>query len=288
MTIKIDNRSVFITGTSTGIGRAAAIILDQLGFLVFASVRKEVDAENLSKEASGRLNPILLDVTDMDSIFKARDIVAESVGQAGLWGLVNNAGITFRAPIEFIPMEELRRLYETNVFGLSAVTQAFLPLIRQAGGRIINISSSASQIITPFHGPYCSAKLAVNGITNTLRLELTPFNIQVSLMMLGGFQTPIWERVKRNTAEITKRFPSEFNKLYAERQKNTLGFFFAKGEKGLSPDIAAKAIIHALTAKRAKNTYFVGSSSKLFNLLDKVVYGRLREWVTLRTMRLAN
>lgn len=286
--IKNENRAVLITGTSTGIGRAAALHLDRLGFRVFASMRKEIDCESLSKEASQRLTPILMDVTDKTAITRARDEVARVVGRDGLWGLVNNAGISFRAPIEFAPLDEFRKLYDTNVFGLLTVTQAFLPLVRLAGGRIINVSSIATSMITTFHGPYTSSKLAVNGITNTLRLELKPFDIQVSLILFGGVSTAIWERVKRNTAEVTSHLPSEFTELYADRQSKALGYFFTKGEAGISPAVATQPIIHALTARRARNTYFIGSGSKLFNLLDKVIYGRLRDWVVLHTMGLGS
>jgi NAD(P)-dependent dehydrogenase (short-subunit alcohol dehydrogenase family) len=272
-----NHRAVLITGTSTGIGRAAALHLDQSGYRVFASVRKEQDGDSLRKEASGRLCPILLDVTDEATILRARDEVTRTVGQDGLWGLVNNAGVSFRTPIEFAPLDEFRKLYDTNVFGLLAVTQAFLPLVRQAHGRVINASSLASQIITPFHGPYTSSKLAVNGITNVMRLELKPLGVQVSLIMYSAVKMPIWERVVRNTAEVASHLPPEFIALYGENQKTAFGYFLASSEKGLTPQAAVQPILHALMAKRARNTYFIGHNALLFNMLDKVIHSRLRE-----------
>ena len=286
MNIEPNNRAVLVTGTSTGIGKAAALLLDQLGFRVFASVRRLQDGDELCKHASKKLTPILLDVNSERSIMLARNKIIRAVGEQGLWGLVNNAGISFRAPLEFVPLDEFRRLYDSNLFGLLAVTQAFLPLIRQARGRIVNVGSIAALMVTPFHGIYSSAKLAVHGLTNALRLELKPFGVQVSLMIYGGVQTAIWDSSVKVTTDISNRLPPEFNDLYAERQRKALEFFSTRGRKGLLPEEAAQPILHALTAKHPKRTYFAGSDAKFYNLLDKVLYGRLRDWVVLRTLDL--
>ncbi|MCK5428705.1 MAG: SDR family NAD(P)-dependent oxidoreductase, partial [Anaerolineales bacterium] len=162
MEINQQRGAVLITGTSTGIGKATALHLDQLGYQVLATVRKEHDAETLRSQCSKRLTPLLLDVTDEDSIAQAKGVVSQAVGDAGLLGLVNNAGVSFTSPLEFVPLDELRWLFEVNFFGLLAVTQKFLPLLRQAQGRIVNISSTASSVVAPFHGPYSASKLALN------------------------------------------------------------------------------------------------------------------------------
>ena len=148
-----EQKSVLVTGTSTGIGRCAALQLDRLGYRVFATVRKESDAASIYSEASEKLTPLILDVTDPPSLDRAQEIVNQEVGEQGLWGLVNNAAIGFVSPLEFAPMDDFRWLYEVNVFGLLTITQKFLPLIRQARGRIVNISSTASSAVAPFHGP---------------------------------------------------------------------------------------------------------------------------------------
>ena len=286
MSAEQNKRAVLVTGTSTGIGRAVALLLDKMGYRVFASVRGQQHGDALRKVASEKLTPVLFDVTDSLAIARAKDEIAATVGEDGLWGFVNNAGISFRAPLEFVPLAEVQRLYDTNVFGLLAVTQAFLPLIRRTQGRIINVSSVTALMVTPFHGIYSSAKMAVNGITDALRLEVQPFGVQVSLMIYGGVQTALWDRVAKLTAETTERFPPEFGELYAARQRKALEFFFAKGRTGLLPEAAAKPIVHALTAKRSKHTYFVGSDARFYNLLDKVLYGRLRDWVIRRSIGL--
>src|SRR5689334_5699400 len=142
--------SVLITGSSTGIGFACAILLDKHGFKVFAGVRKIADAEKFKSLAFKRLTPVLLDVTQPDSIEKAFDFIKKEVGESGLAGLVNNAGIGIASPVEFFPMDDLRTLFDVNVFGQISVIQAFLPLLRQAKGRIINIGSIGDRITIPF------------------------------------------------------------------------------------------------------------------------------------------
>ncbi len=279
-------KAVLITGTSTGIGRATAFVLDKLGFRVFASVRRKEDGDALRKATSERLTPVLFDVTDESAIARSKETIAREMGDAGLWGLVNNAGISFRAPLEFVPLAECRRLYDSNVFGLLAVTQAFLPLLRQAKGRIVNVGSITSLMVTPFHGIYSSAKMAVQGITDALRMEVKPFGINVSMMIYGGVQTALWDRVAKSTAETTARYPSAFRELYAERQQKALDYFFARGRSGMLPEDAAQPIVHALTANRPKRTYYVGRDAKLFHILNRVLSGRLRDRLILRSLDL--
>ncbi len=279
-------RAVLVTGTSTGIGRATVLLLDKIGYRVFASVRRMEDGEELRKAASQNLTPVLFDVTDESAIAESKKMIAEAVGDKGLWGLVNNAGISFRAPLEFVPLTEFRRLYDANVFGLLAVTQAFLPLLRQARGRIVNVGSITSLMVTPFHGIYSSAKMAVKGLTDALRLEVRPFGVKVSLMVYGGVQTALWDRVAKSTAETTSHFPPAFQELYAARQQKALDYFFARGRSGLLPDEAARPIIHALSSRHPKHTYFVGRDAQFYNMLTKLLYGRVRDWLILRSLGL--
>lgn len=286
MNSKEIQRAVLVTGTSTGIGRATALLLDKLGYRVFASVRRKEDGEELRKSTSENLTPVLFDVADETAIAQSRDTIAEAVGNRGLWGLVNNAGISFRAPLEFVPLAEFRRLYDSNVFGLLAVTQAFLPLLRQAQGRIVNVGSITSLMVTPFHGIYSSAKMAVQGITDAMRMELRPFGIEVSLMIYGGVQTALWDRVAKMTTGISSKFPPEFHELYAARQQKALDYFFARGRSGLLPEEAAQPIIHALSAEHAKRTYYVGRDAKLYHMLSKVLCESLRDWLILRSLGL--
>src|SRR5579864_668707 len=155
--------NIVITGASSGIGEACALRLDQLGFRVFAGVRNPADGETLRKKASERLTPVLLDVTSEHSIARA----VKTVGEAPLAGLVNNAGIVVAGPVELVPIAQWRKQFEINVIGQVAVTQAFLPLLRAARGRIVNMGSVAGRSALPCSGPYCSSKYALEGLTDS-------------------------------------------------------------------------------------------------------------------------
>lgn len=278
--------NVLITGTSTGIGKAAALHLDQLGFQVFAGVRKESDADALCAEASDRLVPIFLDVTNPETILKAKQDISRAAGNAGLWGIVNNAGVAFLSPLEFVPLDSLRWLFEVNVFGLLAVTQAFLPLVRRARGRIVNVSSEAVLAVAPFHGPYSASKLAVNGFSAALRRELKPFGVQVSVIIAGSINTPIWEKAAGLSDQVVRRQSPEVDELYGKRNNQVREFLLEMGRKGIEPQAVVGAMTHALTSKRAKHYYLVGRDAHLFNLLNFVLPEAFQDWVTLRTLGL--
>lgn len=278
--------SIFVTGASTGIGRATALELCKLGYPVFASVRQKKDADDLQKTASGKLTPVLMDVMDEDSIARARNQITTALEGRGLWGLVNNAGISFRAPLEYTPLADFRRLYDANVFGLLAVTQAFLPLLRQARGRIVNVSSLTSLWVTPFHGIYSSAKMAVNGISEGLRMELLPHGVKVILMIYGGVQTALWDRVEKATADLACQYPPDFQQLYAARQRRAFEYFASAGRSGIMPAEAAQPIIHALTSPAPKRMYLAGPGAKPARILSRILPGPLKERFIMKSMGL--
>ncbi len=276
--------NVLITGTSTGIGKTTALHLDRLGFRVFASVRKKSDADVLCAEASERLTPVLMDVADPESISKAKLEICRSVGDSGLQGLVNNAGVAFLSPLEFVPLDSLRWLFEVNVFGLLAVTQAFLPLLRQARGRIVNISSEAVLSVAPFHGPYSAAKLAVNGFSEALRRELKPLGVQVSVIVAGSIATPIWDKANELSDQVARGQPREANELYGKPYNTVREWMMTTGRRGIAPEIPARAVAHALTAKRAKHYYLVGTDAQLLNLLKMIPPGAFADWLSSRVL----
>jgi NAD(P)-dependent dehydrogenase (short-subunit alcohol dehydrogenase family) len=278
--------AVLITGTSTGIGRATALHLDRLGYQVFATVRKEQDADSLRSQASERLNPILLDVTDEVSIAQAEEVISQVVGNAGLVGLVNNAGVGFTSPLEFVPLDKLRWLFEVNFYGPLAVTQKFLPLIRQAHGRIVNVSSTASSIVAPFHGPYSASKLALNGLSDALRLELRSLGVKVSVIIYGSVKTPIWDTAGDLSNQVIKDYPSKAWDLYGANYRSLRDYFRRMGEAGISPEKATHAILHALTAKHPKTRYYVGRDAQQFNLFSKLLPDRLCDWMVVRNIGL--
>ena len=263
----MDNRqklgAVVVTGASTGIGKAIALRLDQRGFKIFATVRNESDAEALAAQAVGELVPLFMDVTDQSSIEAGRNLVSEAVGGQGLAGLVNNAAVAFTSPLEFVPINELRWLFDVNFFGLLAVTQAFLPMLRQKRGRIVNISSIATLVMAPFHGPYSTSKLALNGLSDALRLELKPHGVQVSGIICGSINTPIWEKGNQLSNRIENSFPPQASELYGQPASNLRNYFLRLGKGGIQPEAAAQAV-EARAYRQASEANIFCRTGRLF------------------------
>ena len=200
-----DRGFVVVTGTSTGIGAATALHLAEHGFHVFAGVRQEKDGEALQAQAEGSLTPVILDVTDESAIAAAAATVADAVGDRGLAGIVNNAGIGKPAPIEFQPMEDFRTQLEVNLFGPVAMIQAFLPLIRRGGGRIVNVGSIGGLLVLPLNGAYSASKFGMRAITDALRLELRQWNIHVSLIEVAPVKTAIFGKTYAELDALEER-----------------------------------------------------------------------------------
>jgi NAD(P)-dependent dehydrogenase (short-subunit alcohol dehydrogenase family) len=267
--------AVVITGTSTGIGSACALHLDRLGFRVFAGVRTSQDAESLQRASTRRITPLLLDVTDGASVSAAANEVAGAIGDAGIFGLVNNAGIVVSGPLEFLPVSEIRKQFEVNVMGQISVIQAFLPLLRKARGRIVNMGSISGRMALPFLGPYSASKFALEAITDSLRLELLPWGVVVSIIEPGAVKTPIWEKSREAAGKRARNFPPEAFELYGP----SLAAFRAETEKaagaGVEPDVVVRAVEHALTAKKPKTRYLVGRNVRLQVFLRNVLPDRV-------------
>lgn len=202
-------QAVVITGAATGIGAACANRLAHTGFHVFAGVRKTEDGAALQQAIGDQVTPLLLDVTNGEQIAAAQAAVTTMVGERGLAGLVNNAGIAVGGPLEFMPLDEFHRQMEVNVYGALAVTQAFLPLLRQAKGRIINMSSIAGLAASPFLGPYAASKFALEALSDALRLELHPWEIEVVLIEPGNIATPIWQKGLAFADQLEAKLPAQ-------------------------------------------------------------------------------
>ena len=167
--------------------------------------------------ASDRLTPIKLDVTDSESIRRAADQVQAELGGERLSGLVNNAGIAVSGPIEFLPIEEVRKQLEVNFIGQVAVTQAFLPRLRRDHGRVVNIGSVGGEVALPFLSPYAASKHAMEGFTDSLRREVEPLGVHVAVVRPGAIQSSIWERGNAAADEILEGLPPEAMQVYGER-----------------------------------------------------------------------
>lgn len=251
--------AVLITGASTGIGAETAVYLDSHNFHVFAGVRKLADAQPLTERASSRLTPVRLDITDPDQIADAVQTVREQIGDTKFIGLVNNAGITVNQPIEFIPLEELRRQLEVNFIGQVAVTQAYLPLLRASRGRIVMMSSISGRIATPMFGAYAASKFALEAASDVLRVELRPWGIRVAIIEPGAIATPIWQKGVESGEQTLTQFPEQARHYYERPLKRMLRYTSRHAEKNnVHPRVVAQAVEHALIASRPRARYLIG------------------------------
>ena len=266
-----------ITGASTGIGAACALDLAQRGWRVFAGVRKSADGDAMRAKSPVGVEPVLLDVTDPLSIEHAARFVTEAVGPVGLAGLVNNAGVAVTGPLEALPIAALRNQFEVNVFGQIAVIQAFLPLVRQGRGRIVNMGSIAGRATTPMMGPYCASKFALESLTDALRLELQPWGIHVSIIEPGAIATPIWDKSKRASVEMEAATSPDMVERYAEVAARVREAVAEAEHRAISPDAVVKAVRDALTASRPKTRYLVGNDANIRALMQKLLPDRLHD-----------
>lgn len=278
-----DNRGVVITGASTGIGAACALHLDRLGFVVFAGVRKSEDGVALQETASNRLVPLELDVTNPATIQKSHAIVLDAARERGLFGLINNAGIAVVGPLEAVPISDLRQQLEVNVIGQVAVTQAFLPLVRRARGRIINMGSISGLSTMPLMGPYSASKFALEAITDALRLEVQQWGIHVAIVEPGAIATPIWNKSAIEAAEREAAIETELRTLYKPVVAAVRKVVGEASKRAIPPDAVVKVVEEALTAPTPKTRYLVGTDAKLralmVRLLPDRISDRLLTWI---------
>jgi NAD(P)-dependent dehydrogenase (short-subunit alcohol dehydrogenase family) len=278
-------KAVLVTGASKGIGEACALRLVQRGFRVFAGVRQSADGAALVAKAAqagglpAPLTPLILDVTDPEQTAFAAMQVAEAVGDQGLWGLVNNAGVAVAGPLEFLPIDELRRQLEINVIGQVSVLQAVMPLIRKAAGRVVFIGSVSGRSALPFTGAYAASKFALEAIADALRVEVMPWAIQVSIVEPGVIATPIWETSLRKGEELIRQMSPEAERLYGKliagiRRRAMLA---RDGRTGLPASAVADVVEHALTAAQARTRYVVGRDARMRLLLNTLLPARLRD-----------
>ena len=263
-----NNLSILITGASTGIGRACALHLDKQGFKIYAGVRNSEDFDSLIQVGSKNMQPVILDVCKEKDVEETLKIISND--NNSLFGLINNAGIGISGLVEATPVAVLKRIFEVNFIGLHRVTQAFLPMIRQNKGRIINIGSSSSFMSGPALGPYSASKFALRSYNDALRIEMKTFGVFVSLVAPGPIESAIWEKAKKYKEEVRKKISPELLKDYE---------LFVKAGDNLFNQIkpipavhVVHAVNHALTAKKPKYVYLVGRNAilaRIFSSLPK-------------------
>ena len=278
--------AVVVTGASTGIGEACARMLDARGMRVFAGVRNDHDGARLREGSSDRLEPIYLDVTEPVSIGDARDRVSEVVGDLGLAGLVNNAGIAVGGPLETLPMERFRRQFEVNVFGVLETTQQFLPLLRQARGRLVLMSSIAGRSVSPMLGAYGASKYALEAMGDAMRIELRRAGVQVSIVEPGAIRTPIWEKATGAGNQSFNEITEEARAVYGEAVNAIIQYARDAEARAIPAEAVAEAVTHALLSPNPKIRYLVGNDAWL-RVLIELLPTRLRDYFFAQRLKLA-
>jgi NAD(P)-dependent dehydrogenase (short-subunit alcohol dehydrogenase family) len=252
---------VVVTGASSGIGRATTVRLAAAGQHVFAGVRRTTDAPSPPVGCSGEITPLLVDVTDAGQIGAAAEAVAGHTGTAGLDGLVNNAGIGVFGPLEIVPIEQFRRQLEVNVTGQLAVTQALLPQLRRARGRIVLIGSIGARFTPPFTGPLSASKSAIATMAEALRQELAPWGIGVVLLEPASIHTEAVDKLARNAERLLREADPRARTLYEDDFRRFVGIGLARERNGSPPRVVAEAVARALTVPRPHAHYLVGKDA---------------------------
>ena len=264
--------SVLITGASRGIGKATASRLALNGWDVYAGVRNAGDGEALVEESGGRIRSIVLDITDADQVGALHHALPRTLD-----AVVNNAGIVVGGPIEGVALSELRRQFEVNVVGQVAVTQAVLPKLRPARGRIVFVSSLSGRISSPMTGAYSGSKFALEAIADALRLELRPWRMPVVLVEPAQTDTDMWRTAEELLENTVGDLSPEMRMLYA-RHIDGQRVAIPKARKMAAPvDGVAETIERALTAKRPRARYVVGRAPRAVAGVLPLLPTRLRD-----------
>jgi NAD(P)-dependent dehydrogenase (short-subunit alcohol dehydrogenase family) len=263
-------RSVVITGASGAVGTELTKALSAGDWQVFAGVRSPEVAARLERSAES-VTAVQLDVTDQDSVRVAAGKVAERLGDQGLTALVNNAGIIVQGPLELVRPESLRRQFEVNVLGPMAVTQAFLPFLRRAGGTLVNVGAATGRVTVPMAGPISASKTALESLTNALRMELKHQGIKVTIIEPGAMETPIFDKAAASAAadgfagsKATQRL---YERAIAAADESMSGMRMAP------VDGLVRTVVKAVSARNPRSRYVVGRDASQLVVLSHLPEG---------------
>jgi NAD(P)-dependent dehydrogenase (short-subunit alcohol dehydrogenase family) len=275
-----------VTGTSSGVGRSTALLLSGSGFEVLATVRNEADALALQKQNPDHIHPVIIELRNQGMIIDAVRQTADITGQDGLYGLVNCAAMLHCGPLEYFPRELWFEQYDVNLFGPMALTQAMLPLIRKANGRIVNIGAVGGGISLPFYGAIASSKIAFEAVNDCLRRELHPFGINVSIIEPGGIATPANNKMRDSVTRFLTELEPIGQARYGEAMEAFSQWAFKMHQHNLSPEKVAETVMKALQARRPKVRYRLGWDSRGAALLMKLLPDRWFDKVILKISKL--
>ncbi len=286
----VPSSSILVTGASTGIGQACAIAFDRLGWHVFAGVRRDEDARRLASTASDRLRPVLLEVTDMDSVDAVAKEIDAAAGDAGLTAVVNNAGIAVGGPVEYLAVDEWRRQFDVNVIGPVAVTRAVLPSIRRSGrrGRIVFIGSIGGRVANPFVAPYAASKHAIEAIAESMRHELASTGIRTVVIEPGAVRTPIWDKGQSAADDIEAALPPEGLERYGPAIGALRKAMQFQAKTGVDPSVVARVVERAVTSPKPAARYVVGREAKATAIAVRFLPDGARDAVMRAGMKLAS
>jgi NAD(P)-dependent dehydrogenase (short-subunit alcohol dehydrogenase family) len=272
---------VLVTGASSGLGRAMAKGFAERGYDVFAGVRRAEDGRELEAFHPG-LHPVILDVTEEKTVTAAAELLHEELGERGLGGVVNNAGIAQVGPLEYLGQEQWQYQFDVNVLGAVAVTREMLPLVRRGAGRLIFVGSIGGRLAPPLLGPYCASKFALEGLTEALRHELRPWGIPVVLLVPGTVRTAIWSKTRDQVEALSRQLPAEALERYG-------AFFHQFGQSvdqqqrtGLDVEVVTRIALRAMTAAKPRPRYVIGAEAHMVELLTRVLPSRIKGPVVAR------
>jgi NAD(P)-dependent dehydrogenase (short-subunit alcohol dehydrogenase family) len=271
--------TVLITGTSTGIGEACVARLASADWTVYAGVRRAEDGDRLKAQHGGDVRPLMLDVTDTEQMAKVVDAIAAERGPRGLDALVNNAGVGTGGPVEYVSLDDWRFVFDVNVFGVVALTNLAMPMLRAARGRVVHIGSIGGRMASPGLGPYSASKHAIEALAETQRHELkrSGSGVRVALIEPGEVKTAIWDKGDATLDEVTRALDTEGRKRYQWLLDQSRGFVDEGRTRGVEADSVAAAVEHALTARRPKARYLVGPDAKIFGHVLTRMPDRVRD-----------
>lgn len=279
-------KTVVVTGVSSGIGRAIARELAKRGFRVFGSVRRETDGQALKGELGEAFTPLVFDVTDAAAVLHARDLVAAALGDATLDGLVNNAGIAVPGPLLHLTADEFRHQLEINTVSILAVTQAFAPLLGARepvpgkAGRIVNISSVAGRMVSPFVGAYAASKHALEALSDAFRRELMIYGIDVIVVEPGAVATEIWDKAEEED------YSAYADTIYGPILDRFRGYFISRGREGLPPERIARTVRRALTVSSPKARYLLVPKKLTRWILPRLMSDRMLDRIVAKRLGL--
>ena len=268
--------AVLITGARQGIGWAASERLADAGWEVYAGVRDEASMKRIA-DSNARITPVQLDITDPAHIAALERVLPQKLG-----AVVNNAAFALLGPIESLSLADLRSQFEVNLLGSVAVTQAVLPRLRAAQGRIVFVSSTGGRSVVPMEGAYCSSKFAIEGVADALRVELRPWGVKVVVVEPGPTNTEAWQGVNGMIEDMENRLSSEHRRLYAQHVSGLRQNVARFATVAASPALAGKVIERALTAKLPRARYLVGGPAHMLIAMNALLPTRLGDAIGAR------